>query len=108
MKLNEKTLLQVSGTKSASGDNELIAAPGAGARIVVVKFMVQNISAVATTILLKDGSTEKEGVLAQNQGDGYAARFPIDARWKLAANSPLNMNLSGANTCRYSIGYYIE
>lgn len=103
-----KTLTIVTGTKTASGDNELIAAPGAGVSIVVAWFTIQNESSTATTMLLREGTTAKERVFAQNQGDGLSRVYPPDARWKLAANTALNLNLSGANQCGYTVGYYTE
>jgi hypothetical protein len=106
--ITEKSLSQISGTKSASGDNELIAAPGANKVVVVTGFLIQNTTSTATTLLLREGTTEKVGVLAQNQGDGMSVQYPMDARWKLPANTALNLNLSGANTARYSVSYYIE
>lgn len=103
-----KTLLWVTGTKAASGDNELIAAPAAGVRIVVTSVLLQNESATATTMLLKDGATAKMRCLGQNQGDGLLMTFPPGREWKLTAATALNLNLSGANSCGYSVQYYTE
>lgn len=104
----EKTLVWVTGTKSAAGDNELIAAPAAGKRIVVVAFVIQNESATATTLILKDGSTSQIRCFGQNQGDGLTMTFPAGREWKLTAAAALNLNLSGANSCGYSVQYYTE
>lgn len=104
----EPSISVVTGTKSSSGDNELVAAPGASTRIVVCWVVIQNESSTATTLILRDGTTSKIRVLAQNQGDGLTMVFPADARWKLTANTALNLNLSGANSCGYTVGYYTE
>lgn len=104
----EKTVTVVTGTASSSGDNALIAAPGASTRIVVCWVVIQNESSTATTLILRDGTTSKIRVLGQNQGDGLSMVFPPDARWKLTANTALNLNLSGANSCGYTVGYYTE
>lgn len=97
----------VSDTKAAAGNNTLIAAPGTGKRIVVWSFMVQNESANATTIILRDQAARFR-VLAQNQGDGLAMAFDSLQPWRLNENTALTMSLSGANSCGYSVQYSIE
>lgn len=106
----EKTLLTASGTASSSGDNTLISAPGAGVKIVIVGVTLQLEGATATTLRLTNGASGStiSRILAQNQGDGLAITFPIDARPKLSANTALVLNLSGANACGYTIWYYTE
>jgi hypothetical protein len=94
----------ISGTKAAAGDNELVAAPGAGKYIVVDWFLIQNESAVSTTMILKNGAAAGPRILAALQGDGLSVFKP----WKLAANTALNLNLSGANSCGYTVCYHIE
>jgi hypothetical protein len=98
----------VTGTKAASGDNTLISAPGASTCIVLVHYHLQNESATATTLILKDGSTEFSRFFGQNQGDGIAVTYPDTRRKKLTANTALVLNLSGANTCGYTVDYYTE
>ncbi len=98
---------RITGTKAASGDNELIAAPGVGQHIEVRWFIIQNESATATTMILKDGATATIRYLAQNQGDGLTHRFPSGAPWALTANAALNLNLSGANQCGYTVEYEV-
>ena len=85
-----RTLLTVSGTASATGD--IISAPAAGVKIVLVSVFLQNTTTTANTMLLKDGSggAEKVRVLGQNQGDGLQKVYPIDARPKLTAATALN------------------
>lgn len=100
--------VRVSGTKASSGDNELVAAPGAGIRIVVKAWHVQNESSAATTFILKDGSSSEYRYLAQNQGDGHGRVYEQDFEWRLAANSALNLNLSGANSHGYWLEYWTE
>jgi hypothetical protein len=95
-------------TKAASGDNALIAAPGASTRIVVSAFTIQNESATATTMVLKSGSTAKFRWLGHNQGDGLVMAFPPGREWRLGTNEALNLNLDGANSCGYSVVYWTE
>lgn len=106
--VSEKTVTIVTGTAASSGDNSLIAAPGVGIKIVVCGFVIQNESSTATTLILRDGTTSKIRCYAKNQGDGLSQVFTPDARWKLTANTALNLNLSGANTCGYTVWYYTE
>lgn len=98
----------ISGTKNGSGDNELVAAPGAGERIVVTAFILQNESASATTMILRDGTTSKWRYLGQSQGSSIDIVLPPGREWKLTTNTALNLNLSGANACGYTVQYYVE
>lgn len=101
-------LLSVTGTKNGNGDNELIAAPGAKVRIVITSITLQNESTTATTMILKAGSTAFLRVLGQNQGNGRALDLPPGREYRLPLNTALNLNLSGANQCGYTIFYYLE
>ncbi len=103
-KTDDGTGFIVSGTKNASGDNTLIAAPGVGVSIVVDWFLIQNESLTATTMILKDGATAGPRFLAQYQG----AILPVFVPWKLTANAALVLNLSGANQCGYTVAYHLE
>ena len=101
----------VQGTTAVLGTTIIIPAPGVGRRIVVQAFVIQNESATATTMTLRDGLAPAAGrfrCLGQNQGDGLAMVFPSSEPWKLSENNPLVMVLSGANSCGYSVHYYIE
>lgn len=95
-------------TEAEEGDNALIAAPGAGKRIVVTDIVVQNESATATTVILKDGSTSRWRALLQSQGDALSLSFSPERYWKLAANSALSVNLSAANSHGVNVYYFIE
>jgi hypothetical protein len=101
-------LLHDSAAISTSGDNEIIAAPGAGLRIVVSDVIIQNESSTATTALVKNGATTIKRILMQNQGDGIAFAFARGREWRLTANAALNVNLSGANSVGVSVSYYLE
>lgn len=94
---------------STSGDNDIIAAPGTGKRIVLSSIIVQNESSTATTALLKDGaSTTFHRLLMQNQGDGLAFTFARGREWRLTENTKFVVNLSGANSVGVSVGYFVE
>jgi hypothetical protein len=101
-------LTKLTSTTATSGDNTLVAAPGAGLQIVITTLILQNESATATTMLVKAGSTAVLRVLGQNQGDGIALVFPPGQGLALGSNAALVLNLSGANSCGYSIFYYVD
>ena len=102
----------LSSTVSASGDTQLVAAQGSGNRISIAWVRLANESATETTVELRSGSTEIfRSVLAPKSTAGasstemiFPAYFPLET----AANAALNINLSGANTIGYSIGYQIR
>lgn len=104
----DRAVLSVSGAKAESGDNTLITAPAAGDRIVLISFCIQNESSTATTMILKDGATAFRRVLGQNQGDGVAVTYTPGREKRLAGGAALVLNLSGANSCGYSVDYFIE
>jgi hypothetical protein len=103
----QKAVTTASGTASSNGNNTLVAAV-AGKAIVIVTFTMQNESTTATTLLLTDGVTTLERVLGQNQGDGVSKTYPADARKRTGVGLPLILNLSGANSCGYTVEYYTE
>lgn len=100
---------RVAGTKAASGDNTLIAAPAAGYRLVIKGWYVQNESATATTIVMANGTGESNyRYLAQNQGDGIGRVYEAFNEWRLTAATALILNLSGANSHGYWVEYWTE
>jgi hypothetical protein len=103
-----KTITRVTGTKSASGDNEVIAAPTGNQKIVVVFASFQNESATDTTLILKDGSTALQRRLSKQYDTLYVLSDSDDTRLRLSANSALNLNLSGANSIGYNVQYFVE
>lgn len=103
-----KTLTFTTGTVSTSGDNTIIAAPGAGQQIYVRSLQIQNESSTATTAIIKFGTTAKWRVLMQNQGDGLAFSFPIGGEWSVGDNTALVVNISGNNSVNVSVSHYTE
>jgi hypothetical protein len=101
-------LTKLTSTTASSGDNTLVAAPGAGLQIVITALILQNESTTATTLIVKAGATAVLRVLCQNQGDGLALTFPPGQGLALGSNAALVLNLSGANSCGYSITYYVD
>jgi len=104
-----KTPITWNGTRAVAGDNELVAAPGAGYRLVVTAFVIQNESGTPLIMRLRSDNTSNGWrCLGQNQGDGLAMTFAPDREWELNENEPLNLELSDADTCAVSISYYTE
>lgn len=94
--------MTIAGTISTSGDNTIINAV-ANVAIVLQTIVVQNESSTPTTILIKDGSNVLFRVQAEAKGDGLA--LDLTNAIRLEKNSPLIVNLSGANACGYSFQY---
>lgn len=106
------------GTKSNSGDNELIAAPGAGLRIVPIFVMLQNNTATPDTLILYSGvsgtGTKLATFLAQNQGEGLMVNTIFtgdDGRiyqLKCGENKALVLNKEQAVATNITVWYYVE
>lgn len=109
---SQAVLSVVSSTAAVSGDNTLVAAPGASNRLVLVGYTMQNESATATTMILYNGASTDASpiarILGQNQGDGVSTILPGGRLFRLTANKALVLNLSGANSCGYTMWYYTE
>ena len=109
---NDKKVVQLytalaASTTATSGDQTLVAAPGAGFRLVVKELLVQNESATETTAILKSGSNARwRAKLAANAS--LALSFADGEEWRLGANEALVLNLSGANSHGYSGRYCTE
>ncbi len=95
-------------TEAASGDNTVLAAPGADWRIVITDLVVQNESATETTVILKDGTTSIWRGLLQNQGDALSLSFTPERYLKLTENTAFIVNLSAANSHGVSVYYFKE
>lgn len=104
-----KALTTWNGTRAVAGDNQLVAAPGAGRRLVVTAFVIQNESTTPVIMRLRSGTTANGWrCLGQNQGDGLAMTFGSGNEWRLYPNDPLNFELSDNRVCAFSISYYTE
>lgn len=107
-----------SGVPAAAGDNELIAAPGAGLRIVPVFISLQNATATADVYLLYSDvsatGTKLATVRAQNQGDGIVVNTTFQGddfkmhQLKCGTNKALVLNKSQAVGCNVTVWYYTE
>lgn len=105
---NRGAIIRLVGTTNTLGVNTLVAAPGAGLRIIVRYFLIQNESQTGTTIILRDGGADAFRKLLPSQGDSLELVLDAGNEWELATNVALNLVLSGANQIGYSIGYWVE
>lgn len=105
---DDADLIYLDGSTAAAGQTLLVAAPGAGLRIVVSSFMVQNASAIATTVHMQAGGANVFPGLLQTQAAALSGSFLAGREWKLPANTALNVWLSAANNHLYSVVYYTE
>lgn len=99
--------LAATGSGATAGDNTIIAAPGSGKQLAIHSFVIQNLSAEPTTMILKFGSVQNFRFLAQTQGAHLAMVFPFWRELIGGDNQPLLLNLSGANSCGWGVLYYV-
>lgn len=105
--LEVQTYTNATATFATSGDNTIIAAPGAGYRLVMRSLTVENESSTVTTVLIKSGSTTNFGK-AMGERQGFSLNEEYGHEWRLGANEALVVNLSGANSHRYNVRYFTE
>src|SRR3990167_252457 len=102
---NDKRL-SVGINTSTSGDNEIIAAPGAGGFFAVGFFLV-NSKCGSKTLILKSGSTERFRVIL-DEGQPFVLENTIhdpEGILTCASNSAFNLNLSAATQVTGYIKY---
>jgi hypothetical protein len=92
-----------------SGNNTVIAAPGASLSLYIKKGSIHNRGASNIVALLQDGAGGTTRWRAELASEGGASGFSFGERgWKLTADTLLNVNLSGAGDVDVNITeYYI-
>lgn len=96
------------GQVSTSGDNTLIAAPGAGLRIVLYAWAVWNESTTETLAILKSASIATiDRYLPNTKPVGKQMVLPAGYAIQLAVNEALVLNLNGANAHGYAVYYRV-
>ena len=93
---------------SSSGDNTIVAAPGAGFRLRVKYLCIQNETSTSTTLLVKWGETTVGRKVLGSASVAYNYYGERGNEWLLPANTALIANLSGANTHNYEVQYRAE
>lgn len=103
----QANLLFATGTVNSSGNNQLIAAPGAG-QIKIVALQIQNESLNETLAILYFGASAKWRFLAKEKGAGFLLPIHPGHVWLVGASNAVVLNLNGANQFGYNIAYYVE
>lgn len=98
---SERTYTRFRVDTSTSGDNTIIAAPGAGLSIYIAELVVINKSTNATLVLLREGASTIGDIDMPTKGDGIVLSYSFDSEWKLPANTALVSNLSGNNNIAF-------
>ena len=96
---------------TASGDTALVAAPGAGKRIVPIRVEASNSHATTALIFsLKMAGINSGSVFNRNYLAAVGGRVTLDFPGKIGgtANSALNANLSAAGQVEVTVYYKIE
>lgn len=91
---------------TASGDTVVVAAD-TNRKIKVVSYVL--VAAAAVSVKFKNGSTDVTGAMPLGVNGGVAATGqPSSHLLETAANTALNINLSGATTVAGHISYFLE
>lgn len=102
-------LSSVYGTLTASGDSAaLIAAPGAGKRIVIPYRRISRGTTTDVVVVFKDGSTAVDSIPLTAEIPGIMEALPNDLAFRLSANSALVLNLSTNASVAYRFRYWVE
>ncbi len=103
--MGQPTINRVADTTASSGDNTIVAAPGAGLQLCVLYVYIQNESANATVAKLDvDGEDISRSTLGQYVD--YTRDY-MDRPLILPENTAFVLNLSGANAHAYIVDYVI-
>jgi hypothetical protein len=89
---------------SSSGNNQLVAAPGAGLKIRVLS-LVAVCGVAATSMKLQSATTDISALFAFAANGGMVLNENASGWFSTAAGEALNVNLSGANPVGVSITY---
>lgn len=103
--MGQPTIVRAAGTFENSGDNTIVAAPGAGKALVLLYLHVQNESSTGTTVQVKHGAAAVARILLQNQGDGWLREFECPVL--MPENTALIVALDGANSHNYTVEYAV-
>lgn len=90
-----------------SGDNTIVAAPGAGLRIRVLSYFYKVTSAVNVRFESGAGGTALTGIVPYGAEGGVAKDSDSDGLFECAVNTLLNMELSGAVQVSGHLNYVI-
>ena len=99
----------IGGVVSASGDNTIIAAPGAGKKIAIHSLHVVNEGASAVTVIIRADAATTEVFRAHLAvGAAFTWTGTDGDVWYLTENKLLEINLSDAVDVGYTFRYRIR
>ena len=96
------------GHLTASGDTTLVAAPGAGRRIVVSYLSNQNNTTTDITVITKAGATAIDTLLLDTGVRGRVLTLSGEDAWSQPENSAQIQNLSAAGDVLYTVRWFVE
>jgi hypothetical protein len=99
--------LVISGSISSSGDTEIIAAPGVGQELVIVRERWQMEASTPTTLVLSNGVDNLQRFRGASESDGFDINYPFGSELRIGNNNAYTANLSAGTSFGYSIMYYI-
>lgn len=107
-RISARSVTPKSGVVSASGDNIVIAAPGAGMHIVLYAWSWWNNTTTETTVVLKSTTMDDIDSYSTNvKGAIKSTTLPTGLKIDLPDNEPLILELDAATSHGYSILYEI-
>lgn len=90
---------------SASGDNTLVAAPGAGKKYEITKLTIQLEAQTATLAILKCSSRDFQRIYMVEEGDGITEEYhPMNCP-ETGEDEAIVLNLDGANQVGWTLHY---
>lgn len=98
----------VKGTCSTSGDNEIVAAPGAGNEIVPVSWEFWADEDGPLSMILGSDTVDVAYYTAQSAGQGVVGAIVPGFVLGIGANAALELNLSDAKDAGYCVRYYVR
>lgn len=104
----ESPLASVKGTASTSGDNTLVAAPGAGLEIVPVSWAFWTNVTGPLSMTLGSDTVDIAYYTAQSAGQGITGAMVPGYPLGIGANSALELNLDSAKEAGYFVQYYVR
>lgn len=102
------SLTSVKGTCNTSGDNQLVAAPGAGNEIVPVSWEFWADEAGPLSMTLGSDTVDVAYYTAQSAGQGVVGAIVPGFVLGIGANAALELNLSAAKVAGFCVRYYVR
>ena len=92
---------------TASGDTEVIAAPGAGINLYIQKVLITNGGSAVRNVQLQEGGTATNRGPGDLAADGGGTMMDFGMRgWQIAANTALDVNLDSGGDVHVTVLQY--